>query len=90
MSVNRNDITNNFKKARGSINKVIHMLENENYCIDIMQQNLAAIGLLKAAHQKLMEDHLGSCFTQAMSSTNSKRKREMIGEILKVTKMVNK
>ena len=90
MSIHYDNIMNNFKKAKGSINKVIHMLEEEKYCIDVMQQNLAAIGLLKAAHQMIMEDHLGSCFAKAMSSTNTKRKRQMIEEILKVSKLSNK
>jgi len=66
------------------------MIENKEYCIDIMQQNLAVIGLLKSAHQMLMEGHLNSCFMKAMETNNKKRKAEMIKEILKVSKMVNK
>jgi len=55
-----------------------------------MQQNLAAIGLLRSAHQMLMEGHLGSCFKNAMATKNEKRKQEMIEEILKVSKLSNK
>ena len=80
----------NFKKAKSHIEKIIQMIEKDEYCIDIMQQNLAVIGLLKSAHQMLMEGHLNSCFMTAMKSTNEKRKQEMILEILKVTKIANK
>ena len=80
----------NFKKARSHIEKIIKMIEKKEYCIDIMQQNLAVIGLLKSAHQMLMEGHLNSCFMKAMETSNKKRKVEMIKEILKVSKMVNK
>ena len=80
----------NFKKAKSHVEKVIKMIENGDYCIDVMQQNLAVIGLLKSAHQLLMEGHLNSCFMSAMKSTNEKRKQEMIQEILKVTKLANK
>ena len=66
------------------------MIEKERYCIDIMQQNLAAIGLLKSAHQMLMENHLNTCFKNAMAAKNEKRKQEMIQEILKVSKLLNK
>jgi DNA-binding FrmR family transcriptional regulator len=31
------------KKAKTSLEKVIKMLEDEKYCIDIIQQNLAVI-----------------------------------------------
>ncbi|KKQ68130.1 MAG: hypothetical protein A3F95_02420 [Candidatus Nealsonbacteria bacterium RIFCSPLOWO2_12_FULL_39_31] len=77
----------NFKKAQGSILKIIKMVEADEYCINIMQQNLAALGLLKSAHQMLMENHLNTCFKKAMETSNEKRKQEMIEEILKITKL---
>jgi len=80
----------NFKKAQSHLDKIIKMKEDGVYCIDIMQQNLAVIGLLKSAHQMLMEGHLNSCFKNAMASKNEERKQEMINEILKVTKLSNK
>lgn len=80
----------NFKKAQSLISKVIKMIKDNEYCIDVMQQNLAVIGLLKSAHQMLMENHLNTCFKKAMGTKNEKRKQEMIQEILKVTKLLNK
>ncbi|MEI6499066.1 MAG: metal-sensing transcriptional repressor [bacterium] len=80
----------NLKKARTHIDKIINMIDEGEYCINVMQQNLAVIGLLKSAHQMLMEGHLHTCFANAMKTTNEKRKQEMIEEILKVTKMANK
>lgn len=80
----------NFKKAQSLITKIIGMIEQDEYCINIMQQNLAVIGLLKSAHQMLMAGHLNSCFKKAMASKNEKRKQTMINEILKVTNLLNK
>lgn len=80
----------NFKKARTHIDRVIKMIEDGEYCINVMQQNLAVIGLLKSAHQMLMEGHLNTCFKNAMKTNNEKRKQEMIEEILKVSKLANK
>lgn len=90
MDTKRRNTSINFKKAKSHLEKVISMTENGDYCIDVMQQNLAVIGLLKSAHQMLMESHLNSCFKNAMKSTNEKRKQEMINEILKVIKIANK
>ncbi|MFA5319417.1 MAG: metal-sensitive transcriptional regulator [Candidatus Paceibacterota bacterium] len=80
----------NFKKAQSHMAKIINMVEKGEYCIDIMQQNLAVIGLLKSAHQMLMENHLKNCFAEAIQSGNQKKKDEMTDEILAVTKMYNK
>jgi len=79
-----------FKKAHSLLGKIINMTEDNIYCIDIMQQNLAAIGLLRSAHEMLMENHLNSCFKNAMASSNERKKQEMTEEILKVTKLFNK
>ena len=80
----------NFKKAHSHLGKIIKMVEDGDYCIDIMQQNLAVIGLLKSAHQMLMENHLKTCFSSEIKSGDEKKKEEMIKEILKVTKMFNR
>jgi DNA-binding FrmR family transcriptional regulator len=80
----------NFKKSKAHISKIIEMIEKEKYCIDIMQQNLAVIGLLKSAHWLIMENHFKHCFKNVLESKNSKKKEEMINEILKVVKLFNK
>jgi len=79
-----------FKKATGLLLKISEMVEKDCYCIDMMQQNLAVIGLLRSAHEMLMENHLNTCFRSAMASRNEKRKQQMTKEILKVTNLYNK
>ncbi len=90
MKHNRTNVLIALKKAKSLLEKIISMTENDVYCIDIMQQNLAVIGLLRSAHQSLMEDHLSSCFSEAIISKNQAKKKKMIGEILKVTRLYNK
>ncbi|NQU83528.1 MAG: metal-sensing transcriptional repressor [Parcubacteria group bacterium] len=80
----------NFKKARSLTEKIIKMTEDDKYCIDIMQHNLAVIGLLKSAHQMLMENHLNTCFKKAFKVKDEKKQQEMLNEILKVIKICNK
>lgn len=83
-------ILTGLKKADTLLSKIIIMVEENRYCIDIMQQNLAAIGLLRSAHEALMENHLKTCFRSAMTAKNEKKKNQMISEILKVTNLYNK
>jgi DNA-binding FrmR family transcriptional regulator len=90
MTTQKENTLVNFKKARSLISKIIEMVEADEYCINIMQQNSAVIGLLKSAHQMLMENHLNTCFKKAMGTKNEKRKKEMTREILRVTKLFNK
>jgi len=90
ISENKSKALINFKKARSSLDKIVNMTEDNIYCMDIMQQNLAVIGLLRSAHEMLMENHLNSCFKSAMASKNERKKKQMTEEILKVTKLFNK
>lgn len=78
------------KKANSSLGRVIKMTEGGSYCVDIMQQNLAVIGLLKSAHHLFMAGHLNSCFKDAMAAKNEKKKVEMVDEILKVSRLANR
>lgn len=81
------EIITALKKARTHLDNVIRMVEGKEYCIDILQQNLAVIGLLRSGNNKLMERHLNSCFVNAMKGTNEERKQEMIEEILRINKL---
>lgn len=83
-------ILTGFRKASTLLSKVTAMVENDHYCIDVMQQNLAVIGLLRSAHEALMENHLNTCFRSAMASKDERKKKQMTEEILKVTNLYNK
>ena len=87
MTNNLNKAQINIKKATSVLNKIYQMIDQKEYCINTMQQNLAAIGLLKSAHQLLMENHLRTCFSNAMNAKNTDLKEKMISEILKVSKL---
>ncbi len=90
MNQNKQKALLSYKKASSLLKRIIEMTESDTYCMDIMQQNLAVIGLLKSAHQTLMENHLNTCFKAAMEKSDAKRKQKMIEEILKVTKLASK
>jgi DNA-binding FrmR family transcriptional regulator len=90
MTKNKEKALISFKKAHSLLARMIDMTENGEYCVNIMQQNLAVIGLLRSAHEMLMENHLNSCFKDAMASKNETKKKQMTEEILKVTRLFNK
>ena len=80
----------NLKKAQSHVGKIVQMVEDDEYCVDTMQQVLAVLGLLRSSHEKLMKNHLNTCFRKAMESKNERKKKEMIEEILKVTSLFNR
>ena len=74
------------KKARTLLDKIIVMTEKKEYCIDIIQQNLAVMWLLKSVNLQLLEWHLSCCFVDAVKSNNKKKQKDMIEEVLTIVK----
>ncbi len=79
-----------YRKAKSLLETIEGMVAADAYCIDIMQQNLAVMGLLRSAHSQLMEQHLQHCFRTAMESGSEKKKQHMIDEMLAVTNFSQK
>ncbi len=72
------------KKARTSLDKIIKMLESEKYCIDIIQQNLAVIWLLKSANMNLLEWHLNCCVKNAINAKDENEVNDKMSELIKI------
>ncbi len=75
------------KKARTSLEKVMKMIEKDEYCIDIIQQSLAVIGLLKSANITLLETHVDCCVRNACKSGKKKEIEEKMSELIRVLKI---
>ena len=78
------------KKASSLLKKITQMVEDEQYCVDIMQQNLAVIGLLKSFHSQVMEAHLESCLAKALESKDKQAEKRMLKEIMTVNNLFNR
>ena len=72
------------KKARTSLDKIISMLESGEYCINIIQQNLAVIWLLKSANMNLLEGHLNCCVKNAVLSKDDAEVNDKMKELVKI------
>ena len=87
MAHNIDQVTIALKKAKTSLEKVIKMVEQNKYCIDVIQQNLAVMGLVKSANMHLLDGHVNHCIKNACESGKKKEIEEKMGELLKVIKI---
>jgi len=70
------------KTARGQVDGIIRMIEEDRYCIDVAKQILAANALLKKASLLILRQHMGTCVTEAIRTGNGEEKIEEITTIL--------
>ncbi len=71
------------KTARGQIDGIIKMLEEDRYCVDVSTQILSAIGLLKKANIDVLNGHIRSCVTTAILE-GEEQGEEKIEEIINI------
>lgn len=73
------------KQARGTLEKVITMIEEDKYCPEIIQQADSAVGLLKTVKRELLAGHLDTCAFERMKGN----KDSAVKELLKIYNLSN-
>lgn len=77
------------KIIEGHLKKVIKMVEDDKYCVDILQQSLAVQNALKGVDSLILNQHLRKCVTEAMKNGNRKKEKS-IKELLKIYQLSKK
>ena len=77
----RERILHRFKIARGQLDKVISMVENNEYCINLIHQSQAIQKALKEVDLVILENHLQTCVADSITKGQSK---EAIAEVMQV------
>ncbi len=76
-------ITHRFKISLGQLKKVIEMVEEDAYCIDIIHQSQAVQKALRETDNLILENHLNTCASDAIKKGKA---REAIAEVMEVVK----
>lgn len=71
--------------ARGQLDGISKMMEEDAYCLDISNQLLATIALLKKLNYDILDAHLAHC----VSCAEGEEKAEKLKEISAVLKRLS-
>ena len=69
------------KTARGQLDGLLKMIDDDRYCMDVYNQILATQAILQKVSRDVMQAHLESCVREAFESG---REQEKIEEILQL------
>lgn len=87
MKADKNKIVRLLKTARGQIDGLIKMVEDDRYCIDISNQLMATQAILRSVNREVLHAHLGCCVKEAFEQGDEQEKIEEIMAIIdKLTK----
>lgn len=87
MKSDKAKITRLLKTARGQVDGILKMVEDDRYCIDISNQLMATQAILRNINRDILRSHLGSCVQDAFESDNQ---HEKIQEIITIIDKLSK
>lgn len=83
----KNSITNRLRRVEGQVRGLQKMVDEEQYCVDIITQSSAVRSALSAVEDLMLENHLSEHVIHQMKEGQEKK---AVGEIISIFKKVKK
>ena len=84
MMADRKKVEPLLKTARGQIDGVLKMIEDNRYCMDIMMQLQAVESLVHKAQREVLRGHLSGWVQDAFETGDQNEREQKIAEIIKL------
>lgn len=82
MKADHAQVTRLLKTARGQIDGILKMVEEDRYCLEVSSQIMAAQSILKKANRMVLKAHMNSCVKEAVESGDPEEKLEELAALL--------
>ncbi len=80
----KKDVVNRLKSVEGHIRGIERMVEEDQYCIDILKQTKAVQRAIDKVNAMILDNHLHSCVTRAIQGDDAQDRERVIDELLDV------
>ena len=80
-------VTRLLKTARGQLDGILKMVEDDRYCIDISNQLMATQAILRNINRQTLHDHLENCVQKSFTEGDQEEK---IHEIMLIIDKLSK
>ena len=83
----KKNVTNRLRRVEGQVRGLQKMVDEDQYCIDIITQSSAIRSALSAVEDLMLENHL---FEHVIHQMRQRQKKKVVGEIISVFKKSKK
>ena len=90
MKANNDKIKRRLNIAKGQLEGIIRMVDEDRYCIDISTQLMAVSQALRGINRDVLSAHLHSCVTESMEAHNPEDINKKMDEITMVIEKLSK
>ena len=78
----RKTCASRLKRIEGQVRGLIRMVEEDRYCIEIIDQVQAVIAAARKVEAEILKDHLSHCVEHAIRSGDANVQRKKIEELV--------
>lgn len=89
MKADSKTVSRLLKTARGQLDGVLRMVEEDRYCVDILNQVMAAEAVLRKVRREVLRAHIQGCVSDALQTGDEDRRQTSIEEILRILEQQN-
>lgn len=82
MVVDKEGLRKRLNRVEGQVRGIGRMIEEDRYCIDILQQIQAIKAALARVEDAILKDHAATCVTSAIASGNEDEQRRKFEELV--------
>ena len=90
MAKDRTAILNRLKRIEGQMRGIAQMVEQDRYCIDILNQMQAVKAALSKAESEILKDHAACCVSEAIASGDAAEPRIKFNELIELFEKIKK
>lgn len=81
------DLLARMRRIEGQVRGIARMVEEEKYCVDVLNQIQAAVAALEKVGVHLLADHIRGCVREALDTDASEEKiEELVGVVERIIK----
>ena len=84
MMADKKKVSRLLKTARGQIDGILKMIDEDRYCIDISNQVLAVISILSKANKEIIRAHLAGCVKDSLTGGTPEEVETKLDEVMSV------
>lgn len=81
MQADKKHVSRLLKTAKGQIEGILKMIDEDRYCVDVSNQIMATQAILKRANKEIIGAHMKHCVHDALNEDATEKIDEMIGII---------
>ncbi|MBK63784.1 MAG: transcriptional regulator [Altererythrobacter sp.] len=75
-------VLNRLSRIEGQVRGLAQMVEEDRYCIDILQQFQAVKAALGKAETEILKNHAACCVAEAIASGDAEDQRQKFAELV--------